>query len=188
MDQPLEQSIEAILFFKGGTVSLSELEKITQAPLKDIETALLALEASLTGRGVRLIRERNFLALGTAPEAKNLVERMRKDELEGPLGKAGLETLAVIIFRGPIAKSDIDYIRGVNCVSILRSLMVRGLIERVEHPSDKRGFLYQATADLPAYLGVATLEALPQYSETRAEIEKIFAEREHALKEESDHV
>ncbi len=175
---PLETLIEAMLFFKGGALSAHELAKITDTSSAEIEAALTILEKSLEGRGIRLVRERGAVALATAPEAHELIERMRKDELEGPLGKAGLETLAIIIFRGPISKSNIDYIRGVNCASILRSLLVRGLAERIENPEDKRSFLYQTTPDVPAYLGVGALSAMPRYEEMRAGIEKVFAERE----------
>jgi len=180
----LEKLIESVLFFKGGALSAAELAKAANASAEEIQTALDGLQKSLEGRGIRLVREGNMAALATAPEAKELVERIRKEELEGQLGKAGLEALAVVIFRGPLTKSDIDYIRGVNCASILRSLMIRGLIERVENPDDKRSFLYRATPDLPAYLGVETVEALPGYAETRSEIERVFAEREKAPTEE----
>ncbi|MBV9349830.1 MAG: SMC-Scp complex subunit ScpB [Patescibacteria group bacterium] len=176
-DASLENLIEAVLFFKGGALSVDELARATKTPADQVEAALHSLEANLGARGLRLVRERG-VALATAPEAHAVIERMRKDELEGPLGKAGLETLSVIIFRGPIQKSDIDYIRGVNCASILRSLLVRGLIERIENPDDKRSFLYRATPELPAFLGVGTLSELPEYSETRAEMERIFKERE----------
>jgi len=178
---PLENLIEAALFFKGGAVSLSELAKMIGTSKEEVAAAAGALSASLEQRGVRLVREGDMLALATAPEANALVEKIQKEELEGPLGKAGLETLSVIVYRGPIAKSGIDYIRGVNCSSILRSLMVRGLIERVENPDDKRSFLYRATVDLPAYLGVSSVSELPGYAETRAEIERVFAERDTAL-------
>ena len=127
-----------------------------------------------------MIREGEKVALATAPEAHALIEKMRREELEGPLGKAGLETLAVIIFRGPVARSDVEYVRGVNCSSILRSLMIRGLIERIENTADKRSFLYRATTELPAYLGLASVEKMPRYAEMRSAIESIFAERDAA--------
>jgi segregation and condensation protein B len=182
--EPLENLIEAVLFFKGGAVSVKELSTSIGVSESEIETYAESLRMSLEGRGVRLVREGNMLALATSPSAHELIEKMRREELEGPLGKAGLETLAVVIFRGPLSRSDIEYVRGVNCTSILRSLLIRGLIERVDNPTDKRGFLYRATPDLPAFFGVGTISELPQFAETRAQIEAIFTERE-ALKTES---
>ncbi len=176
-DFPTESAIEAALFFKGGALSLKELAKETGLPPEQVKEAVDSLAFSLEGRGIRLVREGERVALATAPEAHALIEAMRREELEGPLGKAGLETLAVVIFRGPLAKSDIDYIRGVNCSSILRSLMIRGLIERTENPDDKRSFVYRAAPELPAYLGLSSVEAMPGYAGVREQIETIFAER-----------
>ncbi|MBX9765372.1 SMC-Scp complex subunit ScpB [Patescibacteria group bacterium] len=182
--EPLENQIEAVLFFKGGAVSIKELSASIGIPESEIETYAESLRMSLEGRGVRLVRDGNMLALATSPSSHELIEKMRREELEGPLGKAGLETLAVIIYRGPLSRADIEYVRGVNCTSILRSLLIRGLIERVEHPKDKRSFLYQTTAELPAFFGVSQLSELPQFAETRAQIEAIFAERDALAKKE----
>ena len=181
--EPLENLIEAVLFFKGGAVSIKELAVSIGVSESEIETYAESLRMSLEGRGVRLVRDGKTLALATAPAAHELIEKMRREELEGPLGKAGLETLAVIIFRGPLSRADIEYVRGVNCTSILRSLLIRGLIERIENPTDKRSFHYRTTAELPAFFGVGQLSELPQFAETRAQIEAIFAEREALMTE-----
>ena len=175
---PLEVLIESLLFFKGGVLSVKELVKAAKASEAEIKSALTSLGASLEGRGIRLVKERDSVMLVTAPESHEAVEKMRREELEGPLGKAGLETLAIVIHRGPLSRGDIEYVRGVNCTSILRTLMIRGLIERIENPTDRRGFLYRATADLPAYLGVSTLSDLPEFENSKLKIEKIFAERD----------
>ncbi len=179
-ETPVEVLLEAALFFSGGAVTVKALAKDLDRSEKEIHEGLDSLSASLEGRGIRMIREGEKVALATAPEAHALIEKMRREELEGPLGKAGLETLAVIIFRGPVARSDVEYVRGVNCSSILRSLMIRGLIERIENTADKRSFLYRATTELPAYLGLASVEKMPRYAEMRSAIESIFAERDAA--------
>ena len=186
--EPVENLIEAVLFFKGGSMSIKELSAAVGLSVEETRTYVDSLAASLEGRGLRVVRERDQVALTTAPAAHAVVEKMRREELEGPLGKAGLETLSIIIFRGPLSRSDIEYVRGVNCSSILRSLMVRGLAERIDNPNDKRSFLYRATPELPAFLGVGKLEDLPEYNDTRERIERIFAEREElAAKEEETH-
>lgn len=181
METPIETLLEAALFFRGGSMTIKELALDLNFTVEEIEIGLTSLAMSLDGRGIRVVRERNTVALATAPEAHELIETMRRGELEGPLGKAGLETLAIIIYRGPLARSDIEYVRGVNCSSILRSLLIRGLIERTENATDKRSFLYQVTAELPAYFGVSTITSLPEYSETKSLIEAVFAERDQTL-------
>lgn len=182
---PIEVEIEAALFFRGGAITVKELSSHIGLSKEETEIGITSLAMSLEGRGVRVIREGETVALATAPETHELIEKMRREELEGPLGKAGLETISIVIFRGPISRSDIEYVRGVNCSSILRSLLIRGLIERVENTSDKRSFLYRATAELPAYLGVATLADIPGYTETRSAIDGVFAGREETPSEES---
>ncbi|HEY4473835.1 MAG TPA: SMC-Scp complex subunit ScpB [Candidatus Paceibacterota bacterium] len=180
MRTPPEVLIEAALFFKGGACSIAEIASATGLSKEEAAASAASLARSLEGRGIRLVRERDMLALATSADTNEMIETMRREELEGPLGKAGLETLAIIVFRGPLSRANIEYVRGVNCSSILRSLLIRGLIERVEHPSDKRSFLYRATAELPAHLGVGQLADIPEYAEMRQGIEKIFKSREEA--------
>lgn len=175
---PLEVLIESALFFKGGSFRIRELAKAVGSPETEVKTALISLQTSLEGRGLRVVLEGDEAALATAPESHEMIETMRREELEGPLGKAGLETLAIVIFRGPLTRAEIEYVRGVNCSSILRTLLIRGLIERDENPKDKRSFLYRATTELPAYLGVASLTDIPEYGAMREKIESVFAERD----------
>ena len=138
---PIEVEIEAALFFRGGAITVKELSSHIGLSKEETEIGITSLAMALEGRGVRVVREGETVALATASETHELIEKMRREELEGPLGKAGLETISIVIFRGPISRSDIEYVRGVNCSSILRSLLIRGLIERVENTSDKRSFL-----------------------------------------------
>jgi segregation and condensation protein B len=179
----LSVTLEAILFYKGGSVSIKELMSATKKTRDEVIAALDTLEAGLTGRGVRLVREGESAALATSPEAREAIEAMRRDELEGPLGRAGLETLAIVLYRGPVSRADIEYIRGVNVSSILRTLMIRGLIERIDNPKDKRSFLYRATNDLPAYLGVSRLAELPEFAHVTTELEAVLAEKVAAPEE-----
>lgn len=159
---------------------MKELVAASQKTKEEVAAALDALESSLSGRGIRLVREGETVALATAPEVEELITAMRKEELEGPLGRAGLETLAVIIYRGPLSRADIEYVRGVNVSTTLRSLMIRGLVERIDNPNDKRSFLYRATADLPAYLGVSKLSDLPDFAQVTEEIKGVLDARDRA--------
>lgn len=185
MTPPLSVTIESILFFEGGSMSIQKLAKATNSSEADVEVAINELGEALQGRGVTLVRDGSMVALGTAPETREIIEAMRRDELEGPLGKAGLETLAIIIYRGPLSRADIEYIRGVNASSILRSLLVRGLVERVQNPNDSRSFLYKPTTELPAYFGVQSLSDLPGFADVSAEIQAVLAERDASLAAES---
>ncbi|HEY4496344.1 MAG TPA: SMC-Scp complex subunit ScpB [Candidatus Paceibacterota bacterium] len=141
----LATKIEAILFWKGEPVSLKRLAFWLDVNEKEITPALDGLEKKLTDRGVALLRKDDEVALGTAPALAELMVTLTKEELAGELSKASLETLTIILYRGPVDKQEIDYIRGVNSGYTLRSLLIRGLVERLESPTARRTHLYKPT-------------------------------------------
>lgn len=174
----LQKQIEAILFYKGEPMKRSGLAKQLATTEEQVQAALGQLKLGLHNRGITLIENGEYVALGTAPEVKELIEAMRREELEGPLGKAGLETLAIVMYRGPVSRSDIEYVRGVNSSTILRSLTMRGLIEKKENPRDKRGYIYQTTPEFPAALGISSVTDIPEYEAMREKIEAVLKARE----------
>lgn len=167
----LAQKLEAILFWKAEPVSFKKLATLLNIDVTTVRAGISELENQLKGRGVTLIQTDEDVMLGTAKEASELIEQLTKDELTRDLGKAGLETLSIILYQGPISRADIDYIRGVNSQFILRALLVRGLVERVDNPTDARSFLYKPTLQLLAHMGVSKISDLPDYEQVRAEIE-----------------
>lgn len=177
----VEQKIEAILFFKAEPVHSKFLSERLKMKEEDIKKALVSLEEHLRGRGVRLLFKEDKVMLGTAPEFGALLEEIAKIELAEELSRAALETLTLILYRGPINKSSIDFIRGVNSQFILRNLLVRGLIERVLDQKDKRILLYRSTFELLQHLGVTRVSELPEYETVAHEVsafEKTFEAQE----------
>jgi segregation and condensation protein B len=173
MNQELTAKLEAILFWKAEPVTIKKLAQLLSITEDQIKTAIVELEASLKtrGSGLTIIQTDAEVMLGTVKELSPLIGQLTKEELTRDLGKAGLETLAIILYQGPISRADIDYIRGVNSQFILRNLLIRGLVERVDNPKDARSFLYKTTLDLLAHLGVSKIEELPEYEKVRADIE-----------------
>lgn len=171
----LDAKIEAVLFWKAEPLSLSRLAKIFAVTVDEVKAALPVLETKLQGRGVALVFKDEEVALRTTAEASSLIEGLAKEELTRDLGKAGLETLSIVLYQGPISRREIDYIRGVNSNFILRNLLVRGLVEKVENPKDQRSFLYRPTFDLLSLLGISKVVDLPEYSSARKEIETFAA-------------
>lgn len=169
---PLDDQIESILFWKGEPMKVKKLAETLNVEVSTIEQALETLTTRLAGRGIGLVRLEDEVSLGTSPESAELIAKLTKEELVKDLGKAGLETLTIILYKGPVKRSDIDYIRGVNSQFILRNLLIRGLIERVTNPSDERTFLYRPTFDLMSYLGVASLKDLPEYDSSIKALEE----------------
>ena len=167
----LTAKIEAVLFWKAEPVSLKKLAEWLGTDVATIKTGLLSLENSLQGRGLTIVETEDEVMLGTAKNLADFIAGLAKEELTKDLGKAGVETLTIILYQGPIARADIDYIRGVNSQFILRALLIRGLIERVENPADARSYLYKPTLALLAHLGVSKIADLPEYESVRQAIE-----------------
>lgn len=169
----LEQKLEAVLFYRAEAETKTHLAKLLEVSVEEVETAAKNLEWSLDTRGIRLLHIEDQLELVTAPETSAVVTRTKKEELVRDLGKAGSETLAIVLYRGPVSRADIDYIRGVNSSFILRNLQVRGLVKKIHKPNDSRTYLYQATPELLKHLGITEVEALPNYDEMKKKLREI---------------
>jgi segregation and condensation protein B len=157
--------IEAILFASGTPQGLNRLAKILNVNKDEILSALDALEDRyrLPGSALGIMRLEGAVQLATKGEYAPVIEALRKGELEETLSRATLETLAVIAYRAPVTRADIDAIRGVNSNFTLRHLLIRGLIEREGNPHDSRGYIYRPTFDFLKIIGVEKLSDLPEY-------------------------
>jgi segregation and condensation protein B len=166
----LENQIEAVLFYKNEPLEIKKLSKLVEKEEREVREALQNLAKSLENRGICLITADSEVSLATAPEMKDLIEKIAKDEMNREIGKAGLETLAIILYNGSISRREVDYIRGVNSSFILRNLCIRGLIEREPDPKDQRIFRYKSSINLLAHLGLKTVEELPEFEMLKKEI------------------
>ena len=166
----LDILIEGILFFKGEPVEAKKIARFCDTGTNEINDALNILEDRLKTGGLRLMRKGDEVMLATAPEMGELIAKVAKEELTRDLSKAALEVLSIVLYRGPVSKREIDYIRGVNSSFILRNLLVRGLIERAEGKENERSFIYGATFDLLSHIGITKLPELPEYEKTVKEI------------------
>ena len=171
MNNNLEQKIEAILFFKGEPVSIKKLADVLKVSVEDINSAILNLKNNLTNRGIVLQENNGEVTLGTAPEMSSLIENLQKEELNRELSKAALETLSIILYKNGAGRALIDYIRGVNSSFTLRALSVRGLIEKTTDPKDNRRYVYKPSFELLSFMGVKSVEELPDYAEVLKSID-----------------
>ena len=166
----LDQKIEAILFFRGESVTLKKLAEILQINADEVKQGIETLKNRLQNSALTVVAKDDEIMLATRAEASSLIEGLVKEELSRDLGKAGLETLSIVLYKGPIARREIDYIRGVNSQFILRNLMVRGLVEKITDQKDERRFLYQPTFELLQMLGVSNIKDLPEYNKVQDEL------------------
>jgi segregation and condensation protein B len=167
----LSQQLEAILFWKAEPISIKKLASFLSLSEDAVRTGLTELEQSLQGRGITLVRTQDDVMLGTAKELSSLIQKITQENISTDLGKSGLETLSIILYRGPISRTDIDYIRGVNSQFIIRNLLVRGLIERVDNPKDSRSYLYTSSLELLSHLGLSKVTDLPDYEAVSKDID-----------------
>ncbi len=168
----LDNQIEAILFWKGEPQSIKKLAASLGKKEEEIIAGLEILKEKIKDRGVELIFKDDEVMLGTASKLSHVIERLTKEELVRDLGKAGLETISIVAYKGPISRAEIDYIRGVQSTFILRNLQIRGLVERIDNEKDHRSFLYRPTFELLQFLGVSKIEDLPEYEKVKAEFDQ----------------
>ena len=180
----IDKIIEAILFWKNEPVSIEKLASMAKTDVKTTELALKNIEIKLDS-GIVLMRNEDKVALRTSSEASEIIEKLQKEEPSKELSKAALETLTIVLYKSPVRRSTVDYIRGVNSQFIIRHLEARGLIEKVEDPKDQRVNLYKPTFELLSYLGIKDEKELPEFDVLREKVE-VFANEELKETEESE--
>jgi segregation and condensation protein B len=161
----LQSQIESLLFISVRPLSYKVLQEKTGTKKKeDIIGALEGLKAkyNIEGSGVSIQHIDDKVQMVTAGENAELIGEYLKEETTGELTPASLETLTVIAYRGPISKTELELIRGVNCSLILKNLLMRGLIEESKD-ADGLISMYQITFDFLKYLGIREARELPEY-------------------------
>ena len=165
----IESVIESLLFISGEPMSFKKMAKLTsinEGELK-LSAGVLTKKYSDEKRGLRILIKGDKAQIVTAGENSEFVEKFLKADVEGSLSRAASEVVSIIAYRGPLARSEIEEIRGVNCSFTLRHLMIRGLIERINNPEDARAYLYKISFDFLKKLGVESVEELPKYDKLR---------------------
>ena len=163
--------LEALLFVAPSPIPVARLAQVLESAEEAVQGALAALAERYTTerRGVRVVRRADRVHLTTAPEAAAYIEKFLGLDLSSKLSGAALETLAVIAYRQPLTRGDIEAIRGVNCDGVLKTLLARALIEpvgRLEQPG--RPFLYGTTLQFLQYFGLEGLDRLPPLPPTES--------------------
>lgn len=165
----LPSIIESLLFVSGEPLSIKKISKIVGEQESEVDRVLtqLADDYKNNHRGFYLARKEDEIQLISAPEFKEYVNKLVKSDLEEDLSRATLEVLAVVAYRGPISRAQIEEVRGVNCSVTLRNLLMRGLVERVENPQDSRSYLYKISFNFLKHLGLGNVKDLPNYEALR---------------------
>ena len=142
-------------------MTIKDIGKVCSVEESEISYALTILKTQLENSGLTLVRTESEVSLVANKEESEFLRTYYKNELGEDIGEAGLEVLATVLYRDGATKSEIDYIRGVNTATTIRTLLSRGLIERRSIGS--RQFTYHATTETLAFLGVHSRDELPEY-------------------------
>ncbi|HWP61736.1 MAG TPA: SMC-Scp complex subunit ScpB [Candidatus Paceibacterota bacterium] len=161
---------QGFLLAEGGPISLKKLTQLLAVDQKALSAALEELTRSFEGSGMALVQTQSEVSLATSARVAEPLRKAFEESLSRDIGNAGLEVLAIVLYRGASTRARIDYIRGVNTASTVRLLLSRGLLERIQNPTDAREYLYRPTVELLAHLGVTAADRLPDYATIQGEL------------------
>jgi segregation and condensation protein B len=159
----LQASLEAILLVADEPVSEIEIAQVLECPTGAVAAALASLAAEYAGdgRGFELRQVAGGWRYYTRPECAPVVERFVRDSQEVRLTQAALETLAVVAYRQPVSRGRVSAVRGVNCDGVMRTLLLRGLVEEAGADPETGATLFRTTGYFLERLGLASLDGLP---------------------------
>ena len=163
--------IEAILFVAGDAVEIRDLGRAMEMEEKQVRKLLDELESEydFNQRGFMLKRFGTKVQLATRPLYADSVVRLLQPVQKQSLSQAAMETLAVVAYRQPVTRAEVEEIRGVKCDYSLQSLMNKGLIGEVGRKETVgRPILFGTTDEFLSRFGLESLESLPPLPE-RAE-------------------
>ncbi|HSN75282.1 MAG TPA: SMC-Scp complex subunit ScpB [Anaerolineae bacterium] len=154
--------VESLLFVAPEAVKITVLADALEETPERIEEALADLMAGQAARGVRVQRQGERVQMISAPEGAAAIERFLGLDLTTKLSPAALETLAIIAYRQPVTRAQIDELRGVASDGVLRTLVHRGLVEQGERLEQAgRPFQFRTTFDFLQHFGLQSLGDLP---------------------------
>lgn len=164
-DYSLKGAIETLLFVAKEPLSIKELSKLTDNSEKDIIEAISQLKEEYQIRYLQIIDIANGYQIATREEYAGFIERLVNSPIEITLTPASMETLAIVAYRQPISRVEVENIRGVNSDHVIKTLQERGLVEeKGRSESLGRPILYGTTDEFLKHFGLKDIEELPKAS------------------------
>ncbi len=163
-NQEHKKAIEAILFLSEEQVGVNRIAAVLAVSDQEVEKLIRELKDDFDkpGRGLQIFEVAGGYQMGTKPELAPVLERAFSEDVSSNLSNAALEALAIIAYKQPVTRIEIESIRGVRCEHILENLLKRKLVKisgRKVGPG--RPLLYSTTPDFLKYFGLMDLEDLP---------------------------
>lgn len=178
--------LESILLISDKALKIKDLIKKLKINKKEIKELITLLEEKFNqdNSGIHILTNNDKIQFTTNPSSEEIIKEFVKEELNSNLTDASLETLTIIAYRGPITKSELEQIRGVNCSVILKHLLIRDLIES-SLDKEKMTETYNVNLDFLKHLGLNNVTELPDYEKLNSNeiIDKILNENENCTDE-----
>jgi segregation and condensation protein B len=153
--------IEAMLFVAPEAATITELAAGAELRPAEIERGIAHIQES-SGRGIVIQRHGDRVSLGTSPALAASIRRFLGLDREARISSAAMETLAIIAYRQPVTRSEIEAVRGVDCSGVIATLHARNLIEPVSRrPTIGNPIQYGTTGDFLKHFGLSSLADLP---------------------------
>lgn len=163
MKNEIKAAIEAVLFVRSELVLASELVDIIGVSLEELEEIIkeLIIEYSDAKRGIQIVAVDNGYMMCSSPLYADILNRMHKT-VERRLSPAAMETIAIIAYKQPITRTEIDAIRGVKSERVISNLLEKGIIKEVGYKQVVGNpKLYQTTEEFLRLFNLSSLKDLP---------------------------
>lgn len=159
----LKKIVEAALFVSSGSVPMDDLAKFVQIPTAELSALIVEMNAEYAERhGLHIIEHKRRIQLVTSPEMAVPLEEFLGIEITTTLSRAALEALAIIAYKQPITRPQIEEVRGVNSDGVVRNLLSKGLVQETGRAETLgKPVLYGTTEDFLHYFGLQSLDELP---------------------------
>ncbi|HIS42136.1 MAG TPA: SMC-Scp complex subunit ScpB [Candidatus Limiplasma pullicola] len=169
----IPQILEAILFVAGEPVAVADLARALEVGEMEIMHAVEALERECERRGVTVRRYGDHLRMETRPEYAPYVERLLQPVQRQTLSQTAMETLAVIAYRQPVTKGEVEQVRGVKCDYSVQSLLHKGLIKEAGRKEALgRPILYATTDRFLEHFGISDIRELPPLPDVQEKVDE----------------
>ena len=167
----LKKSVEAILFIAPSPLSINQLASVLEQKTKVIEDVINKIKNEyIESHGLRIQETNGKYQITSAPEYGKIIEKFIGTEESTSLSQAALEAMAIVAFRQPITRPEIDDIRGVNSDGVVRNLLNKGLIQEIgRSDSVGRPILYGTTEDFLHYFGLSSISELPKFESSSSD-------------------
>ena len=169
----MPQSLEAILCVAGEPVAVADLAQALEVSELEIMHAVEELQRECERRGVTIHRYGDHLRMETRPEYAPYVERLLQPVQRQTLSQTAMETLAVIAYRQPVTKGEVEQVRGVKCDYSVQSLLHKGLIrEAGRKEALGRPILYATTDRFLEHFGISDIRELPPLPDAQEKVDE----------------